>query len=318
MRLRLLLVTLCLLLSIFGSVHAQSDELAATLEVLTAGVEVKRVNTNNWIAVNLEAIVGVGDTIRTDGTGKARITFFADGVDTDIEPGTEYRITRFEGTDSSFHIAAEVVVGQTLQRIGRLLDSNSSYDITTPSMALAARGTEFVIRVSDSGRAATLVSQGVVNADAEAAAADVPPGFGIRRDPGQPLSEVVEATTFDQLDSALDGCPASISVQGDFSLNVRIGADRSFPLVGTIAPDMIERFFGQTVSANWYRIPFRGGYGWVETDSANVDSACSGLRQFTDQFGPENIELYTSLGNPIEPTDLDVVTTPTPESTPAS
>lgn len=317
MRLRVFLVALSLLLPIFGTLHAQSDELAATLEVLAAGVEVKRVNTSNWITVNLEAIVGVGDTIRTDATGKARITFFADGVDTDIEPKTEYRITRFEGTDNSFHIAAEVVVGQTLQRIGRLLDSNSSYDITTPSMALAARGTEFIIRVSDSGRAATLVSQGVVNADAEAATADIPPGFGIRRDPGEALSEVVEATTFDQLDSALDGCTASISVTGDFSLNVRLGADRSFPLIGTIAPDTIDRFFGKTIASNWYRIPFRNGYGWVESDSANIDGTCSGLRQFTEKFGPEDVTLYESLGNPIEPTDLEMPT-PTAESTPAS
>lgn len=317
MRLRVFLVLFSLLLPILGTVHAQSDELAASLEVLAAGVEVKRVNTSNWISVNLEAIVGVGDTIRTDATGKARITFFADGVDTDIEPSTEYRITRFEGTDSGFHIGAEIVIGQTLQRIGRLLDSNSSYDITTPSMALAARGTEFVIRVSDSGRAATLVSKGVVNADAEAATADVPPGFGIRRDPGEELSEVVAATSFDELDSALDGCTASIQVQGDFSLNVRLGADRTFPLVGTIAPDAIDRFFGKTAATNWYRIPFRGGYGWVESASASIADNCSGLRQFTDQFGPEDVNLYESLGNPIAPTDLEVPT-PTAESTPAS
>ncbi len=317
MRLRVFLVLFSLLLPILGTVHAQSDELAASLEVLATGVEVKRVNTSNWITVNLEAIVGVGDTIRTDVTGKARITFFADGVDTDIEPGTEYRITRFEGNDSSFHIAAEVVIGQTLQRIGRLLDSNSSYDITTPSMALAARGTQFVIRVNESGRAATLVSQGVVNAEAEADTADVPPGFGIRRDPGETLSEVVAATSFEELDAALDGCPATIQVQGDFSLNVRLGADITFPLVGTIAPETIDHFFGKTIASNWYRIPFRGGFGWVESASANIDSACSGLRQFTDQFGPEDINLYESLGNPIALTDIEVPT-PTAESTPAS
>lgn len=318
MRLRVILIIMLLLLPILSTVQAQSDELAASLEVLSAGVEVRRVNTSNWITVNLEAIVGVGDTIRTDATGKARITFFADGVDTDIEPSTEYRITRFEGTDASFNIGAEVVVGQTLQRIGRLLDSNSSYDITTPSMALAARGTEFIIRVGDSGRAATLVTQGVVNADADNATADVPPGFGIRRDPGQALSEVVEATNFDQLDAALDGCVASIQVEGDFSINVRLGADRTFPLVGTVPPDTIDRFFGKTSASNWYRIAFRGGYGWIESSTATLNNSCAGLRQFTDQFGPEDANLYESLGNPIEPADLQQTLIPTAESTPDS
>ncbi len=317
MRRKSVLILFILLLPILGTLHAQSDELAATLEVLSAGVEVQRVNTTNWIEVKIEAIVGVGDTIRTDATGKARITFFSDGVDTVLQENTEYRITRFEGQDTSFHIGAEVVVGQTVQRIGRILDSNSSYDISTPSMALAARGTEFVIRVMDTGRAATLVTKGVVQADAEAATADVPPGYGIRRDEGQPLSEVVQATTFDQLDSALDGCTASIKVDGDFSLNVRQGADLSFPLVGTIIPTDIDRFFGKA-APYWYRIPFRGGYGWVESATAKIADGCSGLRTFADKYGPEDMSLYQSLGNPIEPTDLQQAPAPTPESTPAS
>ncbi len=318
MRLKSIFILFILLLPILGTIHAQSDELAATLEVLSAGVEVQRVNTTNWIEVKVEAIVGVGDTIRTDNTGKARITFFSDGVDTTLEPNTEYRITRFEGQDTSFHISAEVVVGQTLQRIGRVLDSNSSYDITTPSMALAARGTEFVIRVNDGGRAATLVSKGVVKADAESATADVPPGYGIRRDEGQPLSEVVQATTFDQLDSALDGCTATVKVDGDFSVNVRQGADLSFPLVGTIAPTVIDRFFGKTTATNWYRIPFRGGYGWIQSATAKLADGCSGLRQFTNKYGPEDVSLYQSLGNPIQPGDLQQAPAPTPESTPSS
>ncbi len=317
MRRKSVFILFILLLPILGTLHAQSDELAATLEVLSAGVEVQRVNTGNWIEVKIEAIVGVGDTIRTDKTGKARITFFSDGVDTVLKENTEYRITRFEGQDTSFNIGAEIVVGQTVQRIGRILDSNSSYDITTPSMALAARGTEFVIRVSDTGRAATLVSKGVVKADAEAVTADVPPGYGIRRDEGQPLSEVVQATTFDQLDSALDGCNATVKVDGDFSLNVRQGADLSFPLVGTIAPTVIDRFFGKATT-NWYRIPFRGGYGWVESITAKVAVDCSGLRSFADKYGPEDLSLYQSLGNPIEPSDLQQALAPTPESTPSS
>ena len=317
MRQKSIFILIIMLLPILGTLHAQTDELAATLEVLSAGVEVQRVNTANWIAVKIEAIVGVGDTIRTDKTGKARITFFSDGVDTELEENTEYRITRFEGQDTSFHIGAEVVVGQTLQRIGRLLDSNSSYDITTPSMALAARGTEFVIRVNDVGRAATLVSKGVVKADAEAATADVPPGYGIRKDKDTALSEVVQATTFDQLDSALDGCTATVKIDGDLSINVRQGADLSFPLLGTLPPTDIDRFFGKTASTSWYRIPFRGGYGWIASTTAKIADTCSGLRQFADKYGPEDKSLYQSLGNPIQPTELQTAA-PTPESTPSS
>ena len=57
MRRKSIFILFVLLLPILGTLRAQSDELAATLEVLSAGVEVQRVNTTNWIAVKLEAIV---------------------------------------------------------------------------------------------------------------------------------------------------------------------------------------------------------------------------------------------------------------------
>src|SRR5688572_17836454 len=131
---------LSLLIAVFPT-FAQSD-LAATMEVLSPGVEVMRAGTANWIAVRVEAIVGVGDHIRTDATGEARITYFADGVDTTILPNTEYAINTFSGDAETFNIEAEVVAGQTTQRLTRLLDAGSSYNIETPAMSLVARGTE--------------------------------------------------------------------------------------------------------------------------------------------------------------------------------
>ncbi len=284
------------------------DELAASLEVLSAGVEVLRVNTTNWISVNLEGIVGVGDVIRTNATGRARVTFFADGTDTEILPNTTYQITEFRGTADQFHISAEVLVGQTIQRLTRLLDAASIYEITTPGMSLGARGTTFAVRVEDSGRSAMLVSEGTVaagNADAEA---PVEPGFGIRAESEGSLSDVVRATTFEELDAALDGCSASLTTPDDVSLNVRLGADTSFDRVGTISASEITTLFGVVDSGNWYRIEFRGGFGWILSSNATVDDACVGLREFPDGFGPEDATLYSALGDQFE---LELLT-PTP------
>ncbi|MBL8117451.1 MAG: FecR domain-containing protein [Anaerolineae bacterium] len=307
-----ILVILIGLFTVSISIASAQGELAATLEVLTDGVEVQRVNTTNWIAVKVEAIVGVGDVIRTDASGRARITFFSDGVDTELLPETEYRITRFEGDEQSFRIGAEVVVGETLQRIGRLLDSSSSYDITTPSMALAARGTVFTIRVGDDGVAKMLVSEGNVEASDEANNASVPPTYGIRGEPGEALSEVVQASSFDQLDSALDGCSASVNITDDVSLNVRLGASLEFERIATIDPQTIDRFMGST-SNGWYRIQFRGGYGWINPSLSSVDPTCPGLRQFTDGYGPEDISQYESLGNPLSASEMP--TQPAAEAT---
>jgi hypothetical protein len=280
-------------------VSAQSTELAATLEVLSAGVSVKRVNTSDFLPVKVEAIVGVGDSIQTDDTGHARITFFADGTDTELLPNTEYIIKEFTSTGESFTLSVEVLVGQTIQRIGRILDPNSNYNLETPSMSLIARGTVFQIRVEDSGRAGMLVNEGDVEAGADESTASVPPDFGIRADTAG-LGDVVYATTFDELDAALDGCGVNITTPDDVSINVRLAPNREAPRVGTIAAEEVTTLIGVTESSGWYRISFRDGFCWILSSTAQIENTCAGLRVFPDDQAPEDTSLYSSVGDPVE------------------
>jgi hypothetical protein len=299
-------LSMIMLIMVLGAaliVRAQEQtRLAATLEVLKAGVEVKRVDTPNWIAIKIEAIVGVGDEIRTDAAGSARITFFADGVDTDLLPNTVYRIEEFKGEGESFTLNAQVLIGQTTQRLGRTLDASSSYNITTPGMILAARGTEFAIRVEESGRAGMLVQEGVVAAENEEDTAEIPPEFGIRAAPDEALSDVVKASTFAELDAALDGCAAQIKTVDDVRLNVRLGPNLTMPRVGTVDPAELTALVGisatDRTNTSWYRVPFNGGYGWVLSSSARVAADCAGLRTFTPDWR-EDASQYESLGETI-------------------
>jgi len=293
--------------------QAAPDQLAATMEVLSSDVQVKRVDTVNWISVKKEAIVGVGDTIRTDANGHARITFFADGTETDILPNTEYRIDQFEGDADSFKISVNVLIGQTTQQLARLLNPSSSYNVETPGMVLGARGTEFAIRVEANGRAGLLVSKGNVAASKDQSNASVPPGFGVRAAANDALSDVVKASTFEELDAAIDGCPAAVSVQDDVRFNVRTGPSLAFPRVGTVAPSDVSAFVGVNTSGSWYRIAFRGGYGWINASTATISKDCPGLRQFANDYGPEDTSRYTSLGDAISPASL---TEPAPDITP--
>jgi uncharacterized protein YraI len=307
----LLLIGLTALLQVTGA-HAQT-ELAATLEVLTAGVTVQRVNTANPINVTVEAIVGVGDIIRTDNTGHARITFFADGTDTELLPNTEYRIEAFTGNQTEFKISVSVLIGQTRQRLNRLLDANSDYTINTPAMALAARGTEFEVRVEENQRSAMLVQEGVVNASQDANTfSEVAPNYGIRSDLENGLSDVVLASTFAELDAALDGCFASINLFEDTRINVRIGPNINLPRVGTISADEVGLFMGTSASGQWYRINFRDGYGWIYNSTPSITRDCAGLRVFADTH-TEDIELYNTIGDPIEIDSNWNTNLPTPE-----
>jgi hypothetical protein len=227
-----LTTTIVFLVMSFGGAGAQ-DELAATLEVLSPGVEVLRVNTSNWLPVEIESIVGTGDTIRTDDSGQARVTYFADGTDVTLEANTSIQINTFSGDEDSFDVNFSVLAGETVQSIGRALGTESSYLVVTPAMTLGARGTVFAIRVENTGRAGLLVREGDVNASDEAASAQVPSGFGVRAEQGGELSEVVRASTFDELNAALDGCAISVTTSDDVSLNVRVRPSVDAPRVGT-------------------------------------------------------------------------------------
>lgn len=288
-----------------GPTRAQGSDLAAILEVLEGAVEVNRVNTEQWIAVQVEAIVGVGDRVRTGSTGKARITFFADGIEADMEPGTEMRIGAFNGNAESFNLNFEVLVGQTAQRISRALDASSSYVVTTPGMTLAARGTEFEVRVESNGRAAMLVRESTVEANSGGAATPVETGYGIRGQNGA-LSDVVQAESFAELDAALDGCSAALTTPDDVSLNIRLAPSLEAARIGTIPASEVTTLFGAVDGTDWFRIAFRGGYGWVLSSTAEVASPCAGLRTFAADFAGEDPTQYSSLGEVIDINALPV------------
>ncbi len=306
-------ITLGTTLLLCATVLAQ-NEFAATLEVLNPGVEVQRVNTSNPIAVSVEAIVGVGDIIRTDETGEARITFFADGTDVTLESNTEYRIAQFEGDDEDFQLTVEVLAGQVTHRLNRALGSNSFYDVETPGMTLAARGTIFAVRVEEDGRSAILTREGSVDAESSGNSVDVPLDFGVRSEVNSPLSDVVRATSFDQLDSALDGCTVVVTTVDDVSLNVRLGPAIERPRVGIISAEQIDTFYGVSEAGSWYRLPFRSGFGWVLSSSAQIIGECAGLRIFPDDQ-IEDVSLYQDLGDAV---DLDNLETPEATDEPAS
>lgn len=317
---RVLLASVLVLGMALGIVQSQSDR-AAILEVLSPGVEILRAGTDNWLAISVESVVGIGDIVRTDESGTARITFFADGVDTEVLPSSEYRIDTFQEDDTSFTLRVSVLLGQTRQRLGRVLDAASSYSIDTPAMTLAARGTEFAVRVEDSGRSAMLVSEGVVAADGESAEAEVPAEFGIRAPEDGPLSDVVRASTFDELDSALDGCTASVTTPDDVSINVRNAPSMDAEQIGYVNAADVGLFYGRTTSTGWYRIVFEDQYGWILSSSAEITNSCTMLREFADDYVEDGTSVLPQAGptdtvddEPV-PDDAAEEAVPTPEAT---
>ncbi len=303
-----LLVVLSMAAPIWRAVWAQ-EELVASLEVLNAGVEVKRVNTDTWVPIRVETLVGQGDAVRTDDTGRARVTFFVNGSETELEPNTEYVIREMEQTDNGFHFTLEVLAGITRQQIAQLVEGDSYYRVITPSMDITVRGTDFATRVEGSGRSALLTFDGLVQADNDLAAAEIPPGYGVRAPVGKPLSDVVPATTFEELDAALDGCSASFSTEADVRLSVRLGPSREAEYIGSIPPEDITTVMGVNDGGGWYRIRYRNGYGWVDSTlmDVNVDATCP-IAHYPDDYAEDagrygwrgdDVELYAVVTAPV-------------------
>lgn len=277
---------------------AQENQLVASLEVLTSGVEVRRVNTLEWVPVRVETLIGQGDSVRTDSTGTVLVTFFADGAEVRLTPNTELTIRTFTGNSENFSLSVEILAGITHQQFQRLLNSGSSYQVVTPGAVMTVRGTTFDIRVEESGRSSALTEEGLVATTAQGREAEVPAGFGIRVEPGSPLSEVVPATTFDELDSALDGCPGEVTTEGDVRLNVRLGPGIDYERIGSIDPSEIAVLMGVTQDNAWYRFQFSDGYGWFSAANmaVSLNSECPPLRRF-DNSQAEDTAQYGMIGD---------------------
>jgi hypothetical protein len=280
MRRVFILLMIISFLSPSAPTHAQEEILVASLEVIGASVEVKRVDTDVWIPVTFETLLAQGDMIRTDADGEAIVTFFEDGTTAELQPDTEVLIADFRGEEETFTITLEILVGITIQQVERILDQDSSYRVITPGVNMTVRGTDFAVRVEDDGRSSLITFDGQVNA----ASTPVEGGFGVRAVDGE-LSDVVPAESFEALDTALDGCTATSSINLDVQLNVRAGPAGSNELLTTLSPADIDNIYGTVIGNSWYRIQLDDGtYGWVAADLIELTDECPALRQFPGTY----------------------------------
>ncbi len=160
----------------------QSTEFAATLEVYTEGVEVKRAETEQWIAVTGRAVVAAGDSIRTDATGQAMIIWFDDGTLVELRPNTEIVINAFNGDPDGdqFVIETQVILGQVFNNVAHLVNQDSRYTVVTPTMQAAVRGTTFGIDVQADSQSTIAVGAGIVAVSQGENEHQVEAGFWLR------------------------------------------------------------------------------------------------------------------------------------------
>ncbi len=284
-----------------------ATNLPARVRVDAASVEVQRTGTAAWVPIKAESIIAAGDHVRTGEKGQATLVFFEGALTAVVLGNSEVEVRAFNGAPDAFTLDIAPVRGFTDYSAARALKEAEVYTVSGTAFTVALTRGRINMRVEATSRTAALnISNAttiILWPNGERVA--LPQNSGVRLSPGESAGEVVTATSFATLDSALDGCSTNIAVEGDVTLNVRLGADFSFPRVGGIEAKSNLQALGMTSVGAWYRIAFGGGFGWINlAKPLQLDKSCAGLRRYPQKYGPENgtpFDLTGTLPSPTPP-----------------
>lgn len=252
-------------------VSAQSNTLAAYLQVQRDGVQMQRVNTARWLPIAQESIIGEGDSIRTGESGQAQIRL-GDSV-LMLMPQSELRVLQLAMTERSQLADWELLRGEV-----RISDNdNTRHTITTANGHAQGRNGEFWVsyRTNQTRILAQTTNVTLLHDDEQTPLVVL---RGARIEADHTLNDIVLADTFAELDSSLDGCFAEIASTDNRQLPVYIAPMNHSDGLGAIPPQNIDRVFGR--AGAWYRIAYGNGFGWVQPSNVAIGN-CARLRQFS-------------------------------------
>ena len=134
---------------------------SAKITGVTGEVMVKRASADVWIKAEVGMNLEAGDSIKTSENSTATILFF-EGSTTELSKNTEIRISELsvkQGTMSTT-IKIRQEIGKTKNRVEKLIDPASQYEIETPTGAAIARGSANEVVVYSNGTTTILNIEG--------------------------------------------------------------------------------------------------------------------------------------------------------------
>ena len=168
----------------------------ATLADVSGVVEVLPAGGNAWQLAGPGRRLTTGDRIRTGDSSAVTLAFF-DGSTTSLASKTELTVSqlsaRRDGHDKV--IVLHQWIGRTYNRVQRLLDPASRFEIETPTAVTAVRGTVFVVEVMPDGTTKVTVGEGFVEVIAQGTTVEVQPGQATVVQPDLPPAPAVLAPT---------------------------------------------------------------------------------------------------------------------------
>ena len=171
-----LVLVLALLIPLVGC-GGGGPAVPCKISSLSGDVQVLKNGSSTWVKATNGMELGVGDTITTGDNGSAKLTFF-DGSVMEIKANSEILVNELSTSSTgSTTVSLNEVVGSTINRIGKLVDSASKYEVETPAAVAVVRGTVFDLLVQQNGTTTVKAEQDSVSFTASGVTVTVNQGF---------------------------------------------------------------------------------------------------------------------------------------------
>lgn len=134
---------------------------SAKITGLTGEVTVKKLTATSWVKAEVGMSLEPNDSIKTAKGSTATILYF-EGSITELHENTEIRISElsFNKDTKSTTVKLWQQVGKTTNRVEKLIDPASQYEVDTPTGAAIARGSASEIVVYKNGTTTILNIEG--------------------------------------------------------------------------------------------------------------------------------------------------------------
>jgi hypothetical protein len=136
---------------------------SATISSPTGEVLVQKQGSTTWIQAISGMKLNAGDRLKTGGNSTTELIFFEGSV-VEVEADSEILLSEMTVAPNtgSTSIHLNQLVGHTVNRVQKLVDSASNYEVETPAGTAVVRGTAFKSYVRDDGYTIIYCDDGAV------------------------------------------------------------------------------------------------------------------------------------------------------------
>jgi hypothetical protein len=276
----LMLVCVIILTGIIGSaVLAQDDEPIEPVEgavlIIVPELSMMEVGASQETSIRSRTVLDVGETLRTDATGVALITWFYDGTETLLGPGSKLALNALSGDQTTaFTLDMSLEAGHMISGVGYRVQDNPDgrWTITTPKFTFRPIWGQFEVTVGEDGTTRLVVTEGRVEIQTDGEPRVVEENsFVVNGGDPQTLSE-------DGIVVNLDGvCTATANT----NLNVRLGPNEATRRLDGVPAGQQFWVRSGTEGNIWVQVYFQTdpldeeghNYGWVFGPALTFDEA---------------------------------------------